>query len=447
MFLLVFKEGKKTTNNRPPFREQADRAEHETELRMKHIPISKVRILAIAAAVLFAAVSMNSSLFAFPADDEMRQLPTDPLEGRLPFEEKYCIKCHAIGGAGGEIGPDLSKVRFKGSFLDLSAVLWNHIPDMVVEYKNLILPWPDFTDGDVYSLISYIYYLRYLGEPGSVANGKRLIHSKGCVYCHSVGGKEGGDVGPGLDKLKRYVSPIYMVQSIWNHGPMMLERMNQMGIEIPTFSGREIADMSAYIRAVSRYDEQEKVYLSPGNPNKGEKIFEKKGCLSCHSVGKRGGSIGPDLDEIDLNQSVTEIAGMMWNHGEKMWQEMRSIEIEWTTFSGKEMADLIAYLYFINFQDPAGNAGRGRDVFFNRCISCHSVKGEGGTIGSDLYGASYLESSLSILRAMINKADKMSETALDMGTNWPAMSGKEMRDLFAYIKILKKPSETSEPGE
>ena len=44
-------------------------------------------------------------------------LPSEPLKGRIVFEEKNCIKCHSINGAGGEIGPDLARVYFRGQLL------------------------------------------------------------------------------------------------------------------------------------------------------------------------------------------------------------------------------------------------------------------------------------------------------------------------------------------
>jgi len=396
----------------------------------KNKPLLSAVVLMVLLTTAFAASVLAQS------DDEW--LPTNPLQGRTLFEEKLCITCHAIGGAGGSIGPDLTQIDFKGTFLDLSALLWNHVPDMVVEYKNLNLPWPGFSNEELYSLISYLYYLRYLGEPGDVQRGKKLVRSKGCTYCHRVGGEGGNGIGPKLDKLKKYASPMYMIQAIWNHGPKMQKKMDEMGIERPTFSGRDIVDISAYIRAVSKWETQENVYISPGNPKAGSEVFRKKGCFSCHPVHGKGGGIGPELDKKDLTLSVTEIAGRMWNHSDKMWQTMRHEKMSWPTFDGKEMADLLAYLYFLNFKDEPGNPGKGREVFAAKCMVCHSIRGEGGSLASDLAEAPYLGSNLSVLRAMLDQADKMSETALKTGTSWPNLTGKELRNLFAYLATLKK---------
>ena len=51
-------------------------------------------------------------------------LPAEPLKGRIVFEQKHCNACHSIGGAGGDIGPDLAEQSFAGTFLDLASSLW-----------------------------------------------------------------------------------------------------------------------------------------------------------------------------------------------------------------------------------------------------------------------------------------------------------------------------------
>ncbi len=369
------------------------------------------------------------------AQEEDQWLPSEPLKGRIVFEEKYCIKCHSIAGTGGGIGPDLAESYYSGSFLDLASVFWNHIPDMVVEYKRANLVWPRFTDDEVMHLISYLYYLRYLGTPGSVARGEQYVQSKGCLSCHSVGADHRSKLGPQLDGLNKYASPIYVVQAIWNHGPEMLEEMRRIGIVRPKFTGQEIADIGAYIRAVNPRTTEEKVYLSPGNPKDGKLVFAHKKCDRCHSVRGTGGSTGPEMDDVDLNASATDIAAMMWNHGAEMLSTMKQEQIGWPTFDGREMADLIAYLYFIKFMDPQGNAALGQSLFEEkRCMSCHAAAGAGGDVRSGVVErASHHPSRVAVLTVMLNHADEMAERALSEGERWPVLTGQQMRDIFAYL--------------
>lgn len=387
----------------------------------------------ISGAVLVALIVLVApDVMAEPGDEAW--LPSEPLEGRVVFEQKHCSACHSIGGAGGTIGPDLADEGFEGSFLDLASSLWNHIPDMVVEQRANNLDWPTFTESEITHLISYLYYLRYLGTPGDADKGKQLFRAKGCRTCHSVGSEGEGDAGPKLDKLARYASPIYMIQSIWNHGPEMEEEMRDFGIARPRFDGQDISDLAAYIRSIREIAIQEQVYMSPGDPRAGRNMFDVKGCVQCHAVGNTGGDVGPALDDIDLNKSVTEIAAVMWNHADEMRVAMGEQKMSWPTFEGKEMADLIAYLYFINFMDPPGNVVRGQALFEERmCSSCHALNGTGGDVGPDLADVDDLSTVMAILRAMFNHAETMSQTVLSEGKTWPVLTGKEMRDIFAYV--------------
>ncbi len=54
----------------------------------------------------------------------------DPAAGSRVFNEKGCVKCHAINGVGGKIGPDLARASRPRSFFDLATAMWNHLPKM-----------------------------------------------------------------------------------------------------------------------------------------------------------------------------------------------------------------------------------------------------------------------------------------------------------------------------
>ena len=308
-------------------------------------------------------------------------------------------------------------------------MLWNHIPDMLVEFEALKLPWPRFTDEEVSSLISYLYYLRYLGNPGDITRGEQLLSEKNCLECHSLGMEMSSDGVPGLGRIKKYASPIYMAQAIWNHQPAMQEMMGKKQITRPTFDGQQISDLAAYVRSVSDWTSQEKIYLSPGNPRDGKRVFEDKGCYNCHVQLRE--TVGPSLDALNLNRSAADIAGMMWNHGAAMLRTMEQGKIPWPTFEGKEMADLIAYLYFIKFFEPPGDVESGEMAFLEkRCAYCHLD----GRLGPDLSKSPAIYSYTATLTSMLNHAGKMSDVVLSKGEVWPLLDGKEMRDIFTYLR-------------
>ncbi len=394
----------------------------------------KLETLCIRLATLIFVITGSAVVEA----DEWVRVLEDPLQGWSVFQKKGCIKCHAIHGHGGKVGPDLGEKQFYGSFLQLAAVMWNHSPQMSEKMHEIRVSRPTFTEEEMGSLIAYLYYLRYLGEPGDPQEGETLFSEKGCIKCHSVGGK-GGDIGPSLDEMTLYGSPLYMAQAMWNHGPEMDVKMKRLGIRRPRFEGREIVDLIAYIQTVSDGTSKEKVYMFPGNPADGEKLFASKGCVDCHAVHGKGATTGPDLGKAELYRSVTEIAGIMWNHGPEMWSEMKERGIERPDFTGEEMANIIAYLYFLKFADQPGNPVEGEKLFSEKgCVSCHSVNGKGGEIGPDLATTQGLSSPIKMAQVMWNHAPIMEKKMEGRRLQWPEFKGNDMPNLFAYLRSISK---------
>ena len=357
-------------------------------------------------------------------------LPNNPLAGRIVFEEKGCIECHAISGYGGDVGPDLIKKQYYGSFLDLTAVIWNHIPKMNRMFRKLHRDRPKFTSEEMLNLISFIYYLHYLGEPGSVSHGKTLIRSKGCLTCHTIDGK-GGKVGPDFITLNKNASPLFMVQTMWNHFPKMSKEFSSAGKDIPDLSGKDLVDITSYIKAAG--NAKAELRMTPGNPNKGAIVFKAKGCIKCHSAtADDEEKIGPSLKLLKLNQSVTAVAALMWNHAESMSGFMKEYSMNWPIFIGTQMADLIAYLYFLDFEDPPGNPGQGETEFSEKnCSSCHGQK---DGVGPDLLtGKSKINSPVSMIRKMWNHASGMEDQILTFNEEWPKLTAQQMRDIYAFL--------------
>jgi len=360
-------------------------------------------------------------------------LPTDPLEGRIVFEEKQCIACHAVGGYGGTAGPDLSKDIYFGSGLELASILWNHTPEMNRKFRQLRMDRPRLTEKEMKNLLGFLYYLRYLGEPGSVANGKKLLESKKCLSCHTIGGGSQNGV-PDFTTVPRYSAPLYMVQAMWNHGPEMQRKIATSKMDYPLLTGGELVDIAAYLQQVSTASVVTR--LSPGNPQNGRKLFEEKNCSTCHiGEGKRR-RIEPGRVSIDLKKGVTEVASAMWNHGQTMLQLMRERSIDWPLLKGNEMADIIAYIYFLGFQEMPGNSREGERIFREKgCISCHQT---GSGPATDLGNAEALHSPFSMVNLMWNHATEMEDLLITQNKRWPELTALEMRDLFAFLQAKVK---------
>ncbi len=66
----------------------------------------------------------------------------NPLAGSRVFGAKGCVKCHAVNGVGGALGPDLGRTPLSRSFFDFAAAMWNHLPKMAERMRQLEIPHP-----------------------------------------------------------------------------------------------------------------------------------------------------------------------------------------------------------------------------------------------------------------------------------------------------------------
>jgi cytochrome c len=122
---------------------------------------------------------------------------------------------------------------------------------------------------------------------------------------------------------------------------------------------------------------------------------------------------------------------------------MEEKKISWPKFTGKEMADLIAFLYFLKFVDKAGDSQKGKKIFSQKgCETCHGKNGLGGGSGPNLARSVTLITSIDMAQILWNHAPVMEERILEKVMEWPELTGGEMADLFAYLISIKKKDET-----
>jgi mono/diheme cytochrome c family protein len=395
---------------------------------MSHRRYTYLKLIWVTAAVTTSALIV--------APDTQAQtdnaIPGDPVAGRRFFVEHDCVRCHSIWGNGGTLGPDFATLGTGRSLQQLAGLFWNHTPRMIETVRGRGFEWPQFSEEELADIISYVYYVKLFDEPGDFDLGERWFQEKRCSACHSVGGV-GGRSGGALDQYARYIAPVALAQGMWNHGPAMQSLQMTSGIAMPTFLGREIADLQAYIRGASTLRDREVALLPPPNPNQGRQLFSTKGCSACHGRRGNGTSFGPDLREATQHMRVSEIAGRLWNHSARMVSAVRSRGIEFPRFEGTEMADIIAFLYYLRFYDTEGDSRRGAEVFVQKgCAVCHARDGE-ATVGPDLAGTQSVLTPLGLATAMWNHAPAMYDLAQVQHTEWPVFEGNEMRDLSAYL--------------
>jgi mono/diheme cytochrome c family protein len=384
------------------------------------------RVLASGALGLFAAALGAQEVGVFPGD---------PTAGRRIFMDRGCVYCHSIWGNGGTLGPDFAVVGVGRSMQQLAGEFWNHTPRMIATLRRQGRQWPTFTEAELADIIRYIYYVKLFDEPGDPDLGEQWFREKRCVECHAVGGV-GGHVGPALDPYARYIAPIMLAEGMWNHGPAMQHQQTVRGVPIPTFVGREMADIQAYLRRASSLRDRGVVFLQPPNPANGERLFTAKGCVRCHGAAGRGTTYGPDLRTATLRLRVSEIAGVLWDHSFQMSAAMEARGFSFPQFQGTEMADVIAFLYYLRFNEVGGNARDGAVVFGRKgCTNCHDLAGRPAT-GPDLTRSKAVATPLSLATAMWNHAPAMFDVAQSRQVEWPRFERDEMRDLSAFLRTL-----------
>jgi mono/diheme cytochrome c family protein len=366
----------------------------------------------------------------------------DPVLGQAIFQSKGCVRCHAVRGAGGRIGPDLGRKGVRGSFYDIAADMWNHLPAMGEKMREFHLTRPRFDEeGDLANLAAFLYFLRYFDEPGDPQTGKILFTEKHCVRCHSVGGV-GGVFAPRLDSLPRSVSPLRIAQDLWNHGSAMVNVMRSLNLDVPRFEGNEIIDILAYLRSQGER-RAAREFQSAGDPAKGRKFFDSKGCSRCHAIFGSGSRLGPDLGTSELRGSVTQIAGRMWNHWPQMSQAMRELGMESPQFSGDELADIFAYIFIARYEGAGVDVNRGETMYrVKGCATCHG-EGAQGDIGPALSAGPSEATKENVTQRMWNHGADMWAKMLEQQIPWPRFEADELADLLAYLKSIQSTSSES----
>lgn len=173
-----------------------------------------------------------------------------------------------------------------------------------------------------------------------------------------------------------------------------------------------------------------------GNPAIGKQLFERKGCITCHAIKGKGGTVGPDLGKIQHTHNAYQMAASMWNHATQMTRTMLEQGIKRPEFKGDEMAHLLAYLHSL---EVLGDPERGKQVFAQKgCVKCHSINGEGGKIGPELARTMHPHPPIELAGAMWNHSPVMSAMMEGLQIPRPAFEGNEMADLLAYLDAVQR---------
>ena len=186
------------------------------------------------------------------AADELFTPSRDPVAGARLFEAKGCAHCHAIKGVGGTEGPDLGRLQGSRSLYELTAAMWNHLPQMAPRIRASLAPRPYLTPNEMSDLVAFLHGPRPLEEPGpgesgDPARGRQLLADKGCLDCHSLTPPR-GKAAKSLSGLRGVDSPWSVMATMWNHAFLMDLVTGDQKIVWPRLSSQEMAELVAFLR-------------------------------------------------------------------------------------------------------------------------------------------------------------------------------------------------------
>jgi cytochrome c2 len=250
---------------------------------------------------LVTLISVTIFVYAFVSDNvyiqqkepDQKNLPENPLDGRIIFERNKCINCHSINGIGGKTGPDINSENFLAGDYELITDMWNHSPKMLKMIDQMNTNQQTMSADDFRKLRYFISFLGYISKEGNIIKGKDLFDQMSCIKCHSVGKTVKGKID--LTKTGYDASPINLAQTMWNHAAEMHKKQKALNIKISVFKGNEFANLAAYLESISGKKNRNLMY--PGNPVLGEKLFNIKNCADCHLKG----NIAVHFNKINLH--------------------------------------------------------------------------------------------------------------------------------------------------
>jgi cytochrome c oxidase cbb3-type subunit 3 len=129
--------------------------------------------------------------------------------------------------------------------------------------------------------------------PGDLEGGAS-VYTMYCGRCHGLDGS--GGMGPPLarPRLRRGVDDTAVIDILVNGIPGTA----MMGAW--SLSEREIVQVTAYVRSLGRRPPE----ALPGDAARGQSVYARAGCATCHIVDGEGSGLGPDLSDVGTRRGA-----------------------------------------------------------------------------------------------------------------------------------------------
>jgi ubiquinol-cytochrome c reductase cytochrome b subunit len=188
---------------------------------------------------------------------------------------------------------------------------------------------------------------------------------------------------------------------------------------------------------------------------RGEELFKSSGCLGCHMVHGKGGSVGPELSGDTLKgKSKQWLIDQITNSkahfpGGGPVTSMTAF----TNLNKQQLNDIASYLMSLTGAPPVAEQEgspeieKGKQVFqSNGCVGCHAINGEGGQIGPELSGNTLKGKSRQWLEQQIrDPKSHYPDTIMPAFTN---LSREQIANLVSYLMsvVSKGPAGETAPA-
>jgi sulfur oxidation c-type cytochrome SoxX len=272
-------------------------------------------------------------------------------------------------------------------------------------------------------------------DAAAVEKGKKVFESQGCIACHSVHGK-GGSVGPELSgntlegRSRKWLED--QIRNPQSHFP------NTVMPPYSSLSKEQVDNLVSYLMSLvsggqpasspqpssqSPAKQQQEVREQRQSPpeqsaiERGKKVFESSGCMGCHKVHGKGGSVGPELAGPTLQGKSKHWLIEQITNSKAHFPSMgpNTGMTEFTGMGKQDLSDLADYLMSLvsggavpSAQQPTpspspestssgipseekasgetvgeaayiiGSPDNGADLYNEQCSSCHGSDGKGG---------------------------------------------------------------------
>lgn len=182
---------------------------------------------------------------------------------------------------------------------------------------------------------------------------------------------------------------------------------------------------------------------------RGKHIFERKNCMGCHTIMGEGAYYAPELTKVIDRRGETFVKSVL-KDPEAMYPGQRKM-INYK-FNDQEIADLTAFLTWVGKMDLNGfpakpdlmtqpqvsknnplETAKPPQIFSQMCTACHSLNGQGGSVGPALDGVGSKFDTAYLTKWLHDPKSIKAESKMPQ----LPLSEQDITDLATYLSSLK----------